>query len=87
MCLEKELNSTSSPEERLVYSIFSQAVEDYEELKNRKVTSRRGGNCGCYSIKDIEAFFNSKWCTNLLQLINCDLTGRDMLRRVQAKYC
>lgn len=75
------------PEIRLVYGIFIQAVEDYKKLLKRRTTEYHAGNCGYCSIDEIEGFFNSKWCAYLLQLINCDLTGKDILRRAQSKYC
>lgn len=75
-----------SPEESLVCSIFEQAIEDYAELKKKNITERHENSCGYYSIKDIEAFFGSQWSTKILQLIGCDLSGIDILHKIQEKY-
>ena len=50
------------PEEVLICRIFEQAIEDYKELKQKNVAQNKD-NSSAYSIKDIECFFNSKWCT------------------------
>ena len=39
----------------------------------------------CYSIKDIEKFFNGNWCTRLLEMIDCQLTGKDILGKIKAQ--
>ena len=70
------------PEEVLICRIFEQAIEDYKELKQKNVAQNKD-NSSAYSIKDIECFFNSKWCTRLLEMINSDITGRDILHKVQ----
>lgn len=73
------------PEEILICRIFEQAIEDYKELMAGKITQRidKGTN-SCYSIKDIEVFFGSKWCNRLLDMINSNLTGADVLSKVRA---
>lgn len=73
------------PEEVLICRIFEQAIEDYKDLKNRKLESRDTGHGTEYSIRDIEKFFGSNWCACLLEMINCQLTGKDILSRVQAQ--
>ena len=70
------------PEEVLICRIFEQAIEDYKELKQKNVAQNKDNSCE-YSIKDIECFFNSKWCTRLLEMINSDITGKDILHKVQ----
>ena len=40
------------PEEVLVCRIFEQAIEDYKDLKDKKI-EREKDNSSCYSIKDI----------------------------------
>ena len=69
-------------EEFLICRIFEQAIEDYRELRQKDVTQNKD-NSGAYSVKDIEHFFNSKWCTRLLEMINSDITGKDILHKVQ----
>lgn len=70
------------PEEVLVCRIFEQAIEDYTELKQKKIQYRKDNSCH-YSIQDIERFFNSKWSTELLRMINSELTGKDILQKVK----
>lgn len=70
------------PEEVLICRIFEQAIEDYKELKQKNVVQNKD-NSSAYSIKDIECFFSSKWCTMLLEMINSDITGKDILHKVQ----
>ena len=70
------------PEEVLICRIFEQAIEDYKEL-NQKNVAQNKYNSSAYSIKDIECFFNSKWCIRLLEMINSDITGKDILHKVQ----
>lgn len=73
------------PEEVLICRIFEQAVEDYRDLKKRKIESRDTGHGIEYSIKDIENFFGSKWCGRLLEIIDCNLSGKDILTKLQAQ--
>lgn len=73
------------PEEVLICRIFEQAVEDYRDLKKRKIESRDTGHGTEYSIKDIEKFFSSKWCGRLLEIIDCNLSGKDILAKLQAQ--
>lgn len=72
------------PEEMLICRIFEQAIEDYRELKSKNITGEKD-NSSCYSIKDIEQFFSGKWCTRLLEMIGSELTGNDILHKLQAK--
>lgn len=72
------------PEEVLVCRIFEQAIEDYKDLKNKKVEQEKDAS-SCYSLRDIEKFFGSNWCARLLEMIDCQLTGKDILSRVQAQ--
>ena len=69
-------------EEVLICRIFEQAIEDYKVLKANKIEKYKSRDC-CYSIKDIEKFFDSKWCEHLLELIDSGLTGKDILNKVQ----
>lgn len=70
------------PEEVLVCRIFEQAIEDYNELKQKNIQVRKD-NSSYYSIQDIERFFSSKWSTELLRMINSELTGKDILQKVK----
>ena len=72
------------PEELLVCRIFEQAIEDYKELRKKGIEIEKDTS-SFYSIKDIERFFSSKWCTRLLEMIDCQLTGADVLNRVKAQ--
>lgn len=74
------------PEEILICRIFEQAIEDYKELKDKNITGEKD-NSSYYSIKDIEKFFGSNWCSRLLEMINCELSGKDILHKVQAQCC
>lgn len=70
------------PEEVLVCRIFEQAIEDYTELKQKNIQVRKD-NSSYYSIQDIERFFSGKWSTELLRMINSELTGKDILQKVK----
>ncbi len=72
------------PEEILVCRIFEQAIEDYKDLKVKNITQEKD-NSSCYSVKDIEKFFNSNWCSRLLEMIDCQLTGKDILGRIKTQ--
>lgn len=72
------------PYEVLICRIFEQAIEDYRELKDKKIAGEKD-NSSCYSIRDIEQFFGSNWCTRLLEMIDSELTGNDILSRLQAQ--
>ena len=70
------------PEEILACRIFEQAIEDYNDLKKNGQEKGHDGS-GFYSLKDIEHFFNSKWCARLLDVVNSKLTGQDILSKIQ----
>lgn len=72
------------PEATLICGIFEQAIEDYRELKDKKISGEKD-NSSYYSIRDIETFFNSNWCTRLLEMIDCEFTGRDILKKIEAQ--
>lgn len=72
------------PEELLICRIFEQAVEDYKDLKEKNIEIKKGNGTG-YSFKDIERFFGSIWCSRLLDMIGCNLTGNEILNRVKAQ--
>lgn len=73
------------PEEVLVCRIFEQAIEDYTELTQKNIQVRKD-NSSYYSIQDIEHFLNSKWSTELLNAINSELTGKDILQKIKLHY-
>jgi len=58
--------------EKLVCAIFSQAVKDYADLRNRGLSkSKNKVSLGDgYSIREIERFLVSPWGASLLQGIN-----------------
>lgn len=73
-----------SPEEMLICRIFEQAIEDYTELKAKKLTFR-DTNTGYCSISEIESFFDSDWCSDLLGMINLGLNGKEILSKIKVK--
>ncbi len=77
--------SDMRPEEILICRIFEQAIEDYRDLKKRKLEGRDTGHGTEYSIRDIEKFFGSKWCNTLLEMIDSNLSGKDILGKIQAQ--
>ena len=72
------------PEELLICRIFEQAIEDYKDLKEKNIEIKKGNGTG-YSFKDIERFFGSTWCARLLDMIDCNLTGSEILNRVKVQ--
>lgn len=72
-----------SPEELLVYRIFEQASTDYRSLRDRHITQDYDDS-SCYSIRDIETFFRGRWCDDLLHMIEANLKGVDILRKLKA---
>lgn len=68
----------------LPYQILKQAIDDYKNLKAMDLTWYRD-MASFYSIKDIETFFKGKWSTRLLEMIGSNLTGEDILRRLQSQ--
>lgn len=75
-----------TPEQSLACGIFEQAIEDYRLLK--KTGAVKLNDCCCdYSVNDIERFFGSRWCSNLLEMMNSNLSGSDVLRKIQTQCC
>lgn len=87
MYASKEITVGASPIESLVQGIVLCAVEDYRDLKKRKVESRNVKGKDHYSINEIESFFKGDWCDDLLALIGCKLSGIDVWEKVQKQYC
>ena len=75
-----------TPEQCLVCRIFEQAIEDYRALKDTG-SLKLYDCCLSYSVKDIERFFGSKWCAELLDIIHSKLKGSDILKKIQTQYC
>lgn len=73
-----------NPGEELICRIFEQAIEDYIFLKDKKMLQYKDRN-GMFSLKDIECFFDSKWCTRLLEMIDCQFAGKDILNRIRVQ--
>ena len=72
-----------TPEQILVCRIFEQAIEDYRFLKQTGAVKLN--DCCCdYSVNDIEKFFSSRWCSNLLEAINSKLNGSDILKKINS---
>lgn len=71
-----------SPELHLVKGIIKQAAEDYRFLR-RKGVKQSGFHHNSYSISEIEDFFNSPLCAALLGTVKSDLSGQDILHRLQ----
>lgn len=63
----------------LALSIIEMAVEDYKLLKEMGANRLYTDKC-VITKKELEQFFNSKWCDYLLK--NMDLTGKDILRHL-----
>lgn len=72
-------------EEALACGIFEQAMSDYSDLKRKGVSKHRDGSC-YYSIKEIEYFLRSRWCAQLLDMIDSTLTGKEILQTLREKY-
>ena len=66
------------PEEVLVCRIFEQAIEDYKDLKDKKI-EREKDNSSCYSIKDIEKFFGIRATVKLWVKVKEDWRNRQGL--------
>lgn len=70
----------------LVCAIFEQAIEDYKSLNINHIEIKKDSQgTGLYSVKDIEIFFRSKWCARLLEMIDIDFSGVDILNEVQSQ--
>ena len=65
-------------ERYLASKVFEQAVSDYRELKQKGRAEIKSSYRGNYSIKEIEAFFQSSWCAVLLDLMGINITGSDI---------
>lgn len=73
------------PEKALICRIFEQAIEDYRYMNKNNLSGVKDNTSGCYSVKDIEVFFNSKWCSRLLAMIDVELTGEDILNILKSE--
>lgn len=73
-----------SSEEKLICAIFEQAIEDYKTLKSKRI-QRKTEEGLTYSVREIENFFKSGWSSFLLDAINSDLKGRDVLGKVKSQ--
>ena len=64
----------------LTIAIFRQAANDYRDLKVRNLQSKMSVGDGDYSRKEIEKFFKSEWCRELLKNSNCNFNGNDLIK-------
>lgn len=71
--------------EELCTAVLIQAVEDYQDLNKRGLTSRTDPKSGKYSKNEIARFFNSKWCEVLLESIGSDFSGQHILNCLKAQ--
>ncbi len=73
-------------EESIACSIIERAIEDYKHLKSNNIAENKIRGKGRYSLCEIEKFFNGEWCSLLLESMNCSLTGRDILHKLQTQF-
>lgn len=73
-----------SSEEMLVCAVFEQAIEDYKTLKSKGIL-KKVEEGQAYSIREIENFFKSNWSSRLLEAINIELKGEDILKKVKSQ--
>ena len=71
--------------QKLVYAIFQQAFDDYNDLRSRGVTKNWIKDEGKYSIKEIRSFLRGDWCKNLLKGIGADVTGEELIAQLKIK--
>lgn len=71
--------------QRLCEAIIRQAVEDYRELKRRKLSWIGSDADGNFSMTEIEHFLRSDWCRRLLCGIDSRLDGTSILRQLKSE--
>lgn len=71
------------PEESIVCSIFERAIEDYVELKTKKIRKKRFSDGSSYTIAEINNFFKSDWCKYLLSIIGCELSSEEIFEKIK----
>jgi len=71
--------------QNLVYAIFERAFNDYTHLRTLGVTEHRIKDTK-YSIKEIRKFLRSDWCRDLLNSIDADVTGAELIEALQVKH-
>lgn len=71
--------------QNLVYAIFERAFNDYNHLRKLGVTEHRIKDTK-YSIKEIRKFLRSDWCRDLLNSIDADVTGAELIEALQVKH-
>lgn len=76
-----------TPLELLCSRIIEQAVEDYRELKKKKLSSKETKDAGFYSVDEIEEFFHSAWCNEMLlkRGLESRIDGVTILRHLKAE--
>lgn len=67
------------PEELLICRIIEQAIVDYNFLLKKGVQKYTDSSASTYSIKEIKTFFGSGWCEFLLDIIDSEFTGAEIL--------
>lgn len=73
-----------SAEQLLVCRIFGQAIADYIFLKQKDVKSKTEDGL-TYSLRELERFFGSRRCSNLLDMIDTKLSGNDILSKIKSQ--
>lgn len=66
----------------LIFAIFSQAINDYKNLKISSSTKKRENKDNKTS-KEIEKFFKGNWCNELLDGLNVNMTGKEILHKIK----
>lgn len=67
----------------LSYQIIKQAIDDYKMLIDKGISKDLEHGAGVYSIIEIEEFFKSNWCNNLLNTIGADINGKQLLSNIK----
>lgn len=81
-----EITTYSAKE--LAEAVLVQAIEDWKELEEKGKTYISHKADGSFSLQEIEAFFNSRWCEIILESLRIKMSGQDfisMLRKQKEK--
>lgn len=70
---------------QLCEAIIQQAVDDYRELKRRGLGWIGSDADGNFSLTEIEHFFRSDWCRDLLHEIDSRIDGVTILRQLKSE--
>lgn len=62
----------------LVSRIFEQAADDYIDLKRHGISEVNTANGRFYSLSELTDFYNSRWCNELLELMDINIVGSEI---------